>query len=58
MSSEPLYAEFSDGTKLWGIYYGTADCILRRLFETQSEAEAAFFCGDDDLKFERLDVSE
>ena len=46
MSSDPLYAEFLDGTKLWGIYYGTSDCILPRLFESQQQAEDAYFLED------------
>jgi hypothetical protein len=57
MSSDPLYAEFQDGTKLWGIYYGTADCILPRLFETKEEAEDAYFRRSD-TGFGDLDVSE
>ena len=57
MSSEPLYAEFQDGTKLWGIYYGTSDCILRRLYGTKAEAEGAYF-REDDTGFDNLDASD
>ena len=55
MSSEPLYVEFADGAKLWGIYYGAADAILQRLFDTRREVEDAFFCEDG---FDHLDVSD
>lgn len=57
MSSELLYAEFHDGAKLWGIYHGTSDCILRRLFATKEEAQDAYF-RDDDTGFDNLDASE
>lgn len=56
MSSSPLYVEFKDGTRLWGIYYGSSDAILGRLFDTKKEAEDTYFCGDDS-GFDRMNVS-
>lgn len=57
MSSDLLYVEFQDGLRLWGIYYGTSDSILPRLFPIQADAENAYRLRGD-IRFHAMQVQD